>query len=439
MEAATMGAMARALCIALLALAAAAPAAGADVVWLCRPGLADNPCEIPQDTTYQGKPDRVITPPTGERGVDCFYVYPTVSNQLSPNADKSRDPELESIAKYQAARFNTQCRLWAPIYRQATLYSIEAGGADRELAYSDVLEAWRDYVSQAERNRGVVLIGHSQGTGMLRRLLRTEIEAQPAQLRRVVSAILLGGNVTVPAGKIVGGDFRRTPLCTRRAQVACVVAYSSFATDPPEDARFGRSRPPAAPNPAGFPGGPGYAIACTDPRPLAGNPDEPLRILTPSEPFATGPIQAGIVITSGGPPPSAETTWVVPPDRFKGGCRDADGAHVLRYDPIGNSRRPMWFPDDTWGTHLIDVNIGLEPIVSLVAQQARRWRHPVIRIRARCGRRGVHTRLVGPDRGFVRRARIRVGVRVVRATLRLRLGAARRMTLTAPRPRCARS
>src|SRR4051812_35393381 len=261
--------MLRALSAAAPAAAAfivAAPAAHPDVVWLCKPGLADNPCEIPQDTTVQehGQPDRVVTPPTGERRVDCFYVYPTVSNQPTANATKARDPELVSIAKYQAARFSTQCRTFAPIYRQATLASIQAGGANRELAYGDVLEAWRDYLAHDNDGRGVVLVGHSQGSGVLRRLLRTEVETHADQKRRLVSALLLGGNVTVPRDRVVGGDFRSTPLCTKRAQVGCVVAYSTFASDPPANARFGRSNPPPDPkaNPAGFPGGPGYEIAC---------------------------------------------------------------------------------------------------------------------------------------------------------------------------------
>src|SRR4051812_43560324 len=102
-----------------LAAAALSVPAHADVVWLCKPGLADNPCEIPQDTPVgeSGNPAGVLPPPTGERGIDCFYVSPTVSNQPTPNATKARDPELVSIAKYQAARFSTQCRVFAPIYR----------------------------------------------------------------------------------------------------------------------------------------------------------------------------------------------------------------------------------------------------------------------------------------------------------------------------------
>src|SRR3954452_24955956 len=95
--------MLRTLSAAALAAAAfivAAPAAHADVVWLCKPGLADNPREVPQDTTVQehGQPDRVVKPPTGGRLIDCCYVYPTVSNQPTPNATKARDPELLSIA-----------------------------------------------------------------------------------------------------------------------------------------------------------------------------------------------------------------------------------------------------------------------------------------------------------------------------------------------------
>src|SRR5688572_9128377 len=98
-----MAALGGAILTATLVLAAAPASAEADVVWLCKPGLADNPCEIPQDTTYeeQSGADQVVTPPNGPREVDCFYVYPTVSNQPTPNANKNRDPELESIAKYQ--------------------------------------------------------------------------------------------------------------------------------------------------------------------------------------------------------------------------------------------------------------------------------------------------------------------------------------------------
>lgn len=367
------------LALVLLAGSSSAPAASADVVWLCRPGLTDDPCKLGLETTvrHAGGGQQVDTPDRDRHpAVDCFYVYPTASNQLTPNADKRRAPELRSIARYQAARFTQHCRVFAPVYRQSTLASILTG-ADREalevVAYQDVLEAWRSYLEHDNRGRGVVLIGHSQGTRMLRRLLRQEIEPSPSQLRRLVSALLLGGNVVVREGELAGGDFRRTPLCTRRAQLRCVVAYSTYAEDPPRGAGFGTTPPPPAGDPTALPGGSGYEVACTDPRPLAGVRG-PLRLLQPSTGFAPGLMAVAFSVTYLGLPPSARTPWVVPADRFGGSCRWVNGAHVLRLEPTRGSRRPAWFPDPTWGTHLLDVNVGLEPLVSLVGQQAARWR-----------------------------------------------------------------
>jgi pimeloyl-ACP methyl ester carboxylesterase len=442
--------------VALAAALVQAPhVAHAEVVWLCKPGMVNNPCEIPQDTTiqHQGQADEVVTPEPGPREVDCFYVYPTVSNQTTPNADKSRDPELESVAKYQAARFSLQCRVFAPIYRQGTLAALTAGmagggGADRELAYSDVVEAWREYLGEENDGRGVVLVGHSQGTFMLRWLLSREIEQNPAQHRLLVSGLLLGGDVEVAEGKLIGGDFARTPLCTREAQVGCVVAFSTFAEDPPSDSRFGTTTTE------------GREVACTDLRPLAGWKD-PLRILTPSEPFAPGPIQAGIVVTSGGAPPSAETTWVTPPDRFEGTCRTINGANVLRLEPTPGSRTPNYYPDETWGTHLIDVNVALDPLVQLVLRQAARWTDPAMKLRRRCTDAGLRLRLAGRDAAFASEVVFRLGKRrvardkqrpfkatvapstleassakKVRASVRLRRGEPEKLTLTRRAPSC---
>jgi hypothetical protein len=216
------------LLLALLGgLLAAAPApARAEVLWLCHPDLRDDPCEIPLDTTVRepGGAERVVTPervPAMRRPVDCFYVYPTVSNRLEPNAPKAKDPEIVSIAKFQASRFSTRCRMFAPVYRQVTLAGIPGlalgggPGAPAGIAYADVREAWRAYLATANEGRGVVVVGHSQGSIMLRRLLREEVEPRPAQRRLVAGALLLGGNVMVRPGARTGGDFEELPTCER--------------------------------------------------------------------------------------------------------------------------------------------------------------------------------------------------------------------------------
>ena len=220
-------------------------AAPSNTVWLCRPGLADNPCESDLTTTVvaaDGTSTTESATPAEDPPIDCFYVYPTVSGQETVNANLQIDPEEIQIAINQAARFSQVCKVYAPTYRQFTLKAISTGGttaAAFDLAYGDVLSAWQDYLAHYNNGRGVVLIGHSQGTMMLIRLVASEIDPNPSVLSHVVSALLIGGNVTVAAGKDVGGAFQNIPACRSTDQTGCVVAYSSFNQPPPPDTMFG--------------------------------------------------------------------------------------------------------------------------------------------------------------------------------------------------------
>lgn len=351
---------------------------GGGVVWLCKPGLAHNPCEISLRTTAQhtsGR-DRVFTParkPSSKRRVDCFYVYPTVSNQLAPTATKARDPEILSIAKYQASRFSTRCRMFAPVYRQVTLAGVATIAFNpQSKGYHDVVQAWHTYLRRYNHGRGVVLIGHSQGSIVLRELIRNEIDPEPALRRKLVGAVLLGGNVIVKKGKDVGGDFRHVPVCTERGEVGCVVAYSTYSTDPGPVSFFGNPTTDFTDGAVSGPSGAGYQIACTDPVRLSGR-RQPLPVRVPSKPFAPGPINLGIFYSVNGDVPKARTAWVQPPDRFRGSCRTINGAHVFRYHPVGKqSRRPNEFPP-TWGTHLFDLNLGVDNLLTIVGRQTKGW------------------------------------------------------------------
>ncbi len=90
-----------------------------------------------------------------------------------------------------------------------------------------------------------MLIGHSQGAFMLTQLIKQQIDTKPAVRKLLVSAILLGGNITVPIGKDVGGSFQHVPACRSNRQTGCVVAYSSFLDPPPANTLFGRTWWPA--------------------------------------------------------------------------------------------------------------------------------------------------------------------------------------------------
>jgi hypothetical protein len=123
--------------------------------------------------------------------------------------------------------------------------AIAGGGGGFALStgpqYDDVRDAWRYYLEHDNRGRGVVLIGHSQGSFILAELIRQEIDGKPIQ-SRLVSAMLLGATMSVPVGKDVGGSFKQIPLCHKPGQVGCVVTYVSFrASSPPPPAIARRS------------------------------------------------------------------------------------------------------------------------------------------------------------------------------------------------------
>ena len=65
------------------------------------------------------------------------------------------------------------------------------------------------------RHRGFVLLGHSQGSYHLERLIRRRIDSRRALRRRMVSAVLLGGNVTVRERSDRGGTFHHSSSATR--------------------------------------------------------------------------------------------------------------------------------------------------------------------------------------------------------------------------------
>ena len=350
------------LWLGLAAPAAAAPAPvnyGENTAWLCRPGRADV-CSEPVVSTVVpadgAAPSKRTYAPDPAAPIDCFYVYPTVSQEQAGNADMTPGPEETRAAGSQFARFATRCRPFAPLYRQTTIPAMTGAvqGADSDLAYADVRAAWRWYLEHDNHGRGVVLIGHSQGSFHLTRLIAEEIDGKPAQ-KLLVSALLLGGRVQVPVGKDVGGTFKHVRLCTRADQAGCLIAYSSYpAANPPGGfAIFGRAE------------GPGLADACVDPAALLGHAE-----LDPMLP------------TRGEVARILGTPFVENPGLVAAACKTAGYETFLAVSvkPTGvgataltraltdlDSRNPGW------GLHALDVNLSLGDLVELVGRQGKAW------------------------------------------------------------------
>jgi hypothetical protein len=341
--------------------------------WLCKPGANPDPCLGSLQTTVidSSGQSHVENPRNAKRPpIDCFYVYPTVSDDKTTNSDLSIDPEEIAVAQFQAARFSERCRVFAPMYRQLTLQTIFGSSlppAAIATAYSDVRSAWKEYMRRYNHGRGVVLIGHSQGSGMLEELIRQKVDPFPAARRRLVSAILLGGNVTVKQGSDVGGLFRHLPGCRSPRRTACVIAYSTFNQTPPDNAVFGK--PGLVSDFFGQAGRTDLQVLCTNPAALRGG-SAPLQTLAPTISFP-GTEGLGVSILFNGTPPTAPTPWVEPQDHYTGQCVQSNGANVLMTTPVDGARQLTPVPDASWGLHLADVNIALGDLVDDVGAETK--------------------------------------------------------------------
>jgi len=344
--------------------------------WLCKPGSHDA-CDVDLTATVigtGGQLTRETFKADPDATIDCFYVYPTVSTDPTPNSDMTPDAAEMNVVRQQFARFSSKCRPYAPVYRQVTLAGLRTllAGAGRGnsfaqgLQYDDVRDAWNYYLEHDNKGRGFVLVAHSQGSFILDELIRKEIDGKPVQ-SRMVSAILLGATLSVPRGKDVGGSFQHISLCRSASQIGCVISYVSFRSTipPPANTRFGRVASAdmigACTNPAALTGGGGnlHAYLDTDGRTIVGT--------TKPKPWvkAEQPI---------------ETPWVSVPGLLTAECKSTETATYLEVtvhpDPAGTRTDDIigdLTPD--WGLHLVDFNISLGNLIDIVGEQAKAFRN----------------------------------------------------------------
>ena len=358
---------------------------GDPATWLCRPDVHPNACDVSLDTTVIEADGATRLQPyhaDPKAKIDCFYVYPTVSLDPGVLATMKAEPAELTVVKQQFARFGASCRLFAPLYRQFTLTALAAAMSGHPLPgsmgqrpttpYDDVLAAWRWYLAHENHDRGVVLIGHSQGSGMLTELIRREIDGKPDQ-RRLVSAILMGTSLVIPAGADVGGDFKSVPLCRAASQTGCVIAYASFReTDPPPaNTRFARPRTPQ----------PGMIAACVNPANLSGGAG-PLESYFPTKRESIAPGAQPAPIWDKGK--SIDTPFVTLPGLLTAHCErtpefnylaihiNADPAAPRTSEIVGDVQVNGQILRD-WGLHLIDANLAMGNLIEIVRREGEAW------------------------------------------------------------------
>ena len=359
--------------------------------WLCRPGRAGDACSSAKldSTTVAAnggfKVEKWKSHPNPP--VDCFYVYPTVSIDTTANSDMIASAEERRVIEHQFARFASHCRVYAPLYRQVTLTALRAliagkpmTEADFALPYADVKDAWNFYLEHDNRGRGVVLIGHSQGSIVLTQLIQNELDKNEAKRGLLISALLLGTNLAVPDGKDAGGAFENVPLCRSTGQTGCAVAFSSFraAEPPPANALFGKA-----------PGG--MSAACVNPAAPGGGPAGLRAYLSNGGSILSTEVSP-LPWVAPAPQKPVATPFVTVPGLLAGECvKDERGSYLAirvnadptdpRADDIKGDLVAGGVRLSSWGLHQIDVHLVMGDLLDLVAQQSKAWL-----LKARAGR-----------------------------------------------------
>lgn len=360
--------------------------------WLCRPGR-NATCAVDPVRARVGADGSITYERVSAAAApkaDCFYVYPTASKDPTANSDLDPGVEEKGQAASHLGAFASLCRTFAPMYRQVTLTALRSALAassasgsknplanlsgDRELAYADVKASWEDYLQHDNHGRPFVLIGHSQGSMMLKRLIAEEIDGKPVAAR-MLSAILPGTAVLVPENQDVGGDFKSVPLCRADTQSACVITWASYrdVASLPANALFGRSRDPS------------LRAGCVNPAKLSGGA-APLDAILGYPWWIQGMVQYHEPATGwtiAGRPVGARYARI--PGLLSGECVVKDGVSYLsvHVDPgVGGglgafATAPGTVGDEAypeWGWHVMDIPIVQGDLIRVVGREIDAWR-----------------------------------------------------------------
>ena len=196
-------------------------------LWFARPGLAG-------PSLAEWLPDGMVTvpapaPATGE--VAVFFVHPTSYLKKTHWNAPIDDPDARRIGEItvraNASVFGQAREVWAPRYRQATLGAFVSdqpeARAALDLAYADVAEAFDTFIAAQPPGRGIVLAGHSQGSFIIKRLLKEKVAGTPLA-KRMIAAYVIGWVVDSARDLPAMG----LPACAAPTQTGCVISYLSF-------------------------------------------------------------------------------------------------------------------------------------------------------------------------------------------------------------------
>jgi hypothetical protein len=183
--------------------------------------------------------------------VDVFFVHPTTffgTTGWNQSLDDTSTNQLTDmfVLRGQASVFNSCCRIYAPRYRQATIFSfMDSSGSGKDalqLAYGDVERAFDYYIEHYNQGRPFILAAHSQGSVHVRTLLETRITGTPLR-ERLVAAYPIGFSID---REVMAKEVPDVAVCESAEQTGCLVSWNAIG---PQAAPWGDPRKNVCVNP----------------------------------------------------------------------------------------------------------------------------------------------------------------------------------------------
>ncbi|HEX4875398.1 MAG TPA: DUF3089 domain-containing protein [Chitinophagaceae bacterium] len=191
--------------------------------WAAHPGKWDPADSIPPSLQKEERNEKA----------DVFFIHPTTFTKKKEKdiANATIDDHFinaktdYSTILYQASVFNASCRIYAPRYRQAHIHNFftkdkTAAEVAFKKAYEDVKASFLYYLKNWNKERPIIIAGHSQGALMAERLLKEFFEGKELE-KKLVAAYVIGWPVPKDY-------FSVLPMCKDSLQTGCVISWRTY-------------------------------------------------------------------------------------------------------------------------------------------------------------------------------------------------------------------
>ncbi|MEQ1753117.1 MAG: DUF3089 domain-containing protein [Micropepsaceae bacterium] len=214
--------------------------AGPPKVWdLSKKAPEPNYADAASWAAFPGKESLALMTPKGiaaaldPKAVDVFFIHPTGylngGDWNSPlNADSRTEENTKWMMANQASAFNGCCNVFAPRYREASIFRYlnapeDIGQKAMDFAYADVVRAFEYYMAHENKGKPFIIASHSQGSTHAFRLLKEKIDGTNLQAS-MIAAYVIGTRVT----NVEAASLKSIKVCNSAAETGCLVHWATF-------------------------------------------------------------------------------------------------------------------------------------------------------------------------------------------------------------------